>query len=488
MNLSPRRPIFNRRPENNIYRVFLYSILIISGLWVIYGVDRGEIKKIGLPTPTPTRSALSYTDQGDANFTAGDMDAAIAAYGKALETDPNDAMVWAKLAQIQVYSSSLKTTTEERRAILTDAMNSIDKAKVLAPDDSTVAATRAFVLDWNSSKEISGERSTELLTEAEQEAVRALQLDNANVLALAFYAEILIDQQNITQGKQNILQALEKGQNLMDVHRVYAYLLETEGNYSQAIIEYENAIKIAPNLTFLYLRAGANYRQLAFISTLEAQRKDLYFKSLEYFDRAAKINEQLGVKDPGPYLSIAKTYSQLGEYYVAGRNVQKALSFRPSDPDVYGQLGIVFQHSRNFEGAILALRCAIRGCTAAESCKAAHGEECAPDEIESSSVVPGMALSQNSLVYYYSYVSNLAALSRPKDNHCDEARQVMDEIRAGGFGSDPIVGEILQENENICKLVGAGKTVPTSTTSPENYTATPVPGVQPSETPTPPGY
>ena len=362
MNVSPRRPIFNRRPENNIYRIFFYSIVIITGLWVIYGVDRGDIEKIGVPTPTPTRSAQSYTDQGDANFTAGNIDASIAAYGKALEVDPNNAMVWAQLAQIQTYSSSLKTTTEERRAILTDALNSIDKAKALAPDDSTVAATRAFVLDWNSSKEISGDRAPELLTEAEQEAVRALQLDNANVLALAYYAEILIDQQNITQGKQNILQALEKGQNLMDVHRVYAYLLETEGNYSQAIIEYENAIKIAPNMTFLYLRAGANYRQLAFISTIEDQRNALYDKSLEYFDRAAKINEQLGVKDPVPYLSIAKTYSKLGEYYAAGRNVQKALKFDPSNPDVYGQLGIVFQKSRNFEGAIPALRCALRGC------------------------------------------------------------------------------------------------------------------------------
>lgn len=488
MNISPRRPIFNRRPENNIYRIFFYSIVIISGLWIIYGVDRGEIKKIGLPTPTPTRSAESYTDQGDANFTAGNIDAAISAYGKALEVDPNNALVWAKLAQIQTYASSLKSTTEEQRSILTDALNSIDKAKALAPDDSTVAATRAFVLDWNSSKEISGDNATEYLAEAEQEAIRALQLDNTNVLALAYYAEILVDQLNITQAEQNISQALEKGQDLMDVHRVYAYYLETNGAYSQAIEEYDKAIKIAPNLTFLYLRAGLNYRQLAFNSTIAEQRDALYRRSLEYFDRAAKINEQLGVKDPAPNISIAKTYSQLGEFYAAGRNLQKALSFRPSDPVIYGQLGIVFQHSRNFEGAIPALRCAIRGCTAEESCAAANGEACTEEDIAKSAAVKGMGLSQNSLVYYYSLVSNLAALSRPRDNQCPEARQLMEEIRAGGYGSDPIVSEILQENENICKLVDRGLTMPTSTISPENYTATPVPGAPPTETPTPPGY
>ena len=482
MNLSPRRPIFNRRPENNIYRMFLWTILIVGGLWVFYGVNRGEIQKFGLPTATPTRSALSYTDQGDANFTAGNIGAAISAYGKALQVDPNNASVWAKLAQIQTYSSSLKTTSEDRRVVLTDALNSIDKAKALAADDSTVAAIRAFVLDWNASTEVSGDRAPALLTEAEQEAVRALQLDNTNILALAYYAEILIDEQNLTQAAQNITQALEKGQDLMDVHRVYAYLLETQGNYSQAIAEYDKAIAIAPNLTFLYMRGGVNYRTLAFNSTIEDQRLALYTKSLEYFAKAAAINAQLEVKDPAPYISISRTYSQLGEFYAAGRNLQKALEFSPDNPEVYGQLGIVFQRSRNFEGAIPALECAIKGCTADKSCDARGGCDTAAGEkgVE----VKGMELSQSSVVYYYSYVSNLAALSRPKSNRCPEARQVMAEIRAGGFDSDPIVSQILQENENICKLVDSGLTVPTSTISPENYTPTPLPGAK-YGTPTP---
>ena len=482
MNLSPRRPIFNRRPENNIYRMFLWTILIVGGLWVFYGVNRGEIQKFGLPTATPTRSALSYTDQGDANFTAGNIGAAISAYGKALQVDPNNASVWAKLAQIQTYSSSLKTTSEDRRAVLTDALNSIDKAKALAADDSTVAAIRAFVLDWNASTEVSGDRAPALLTEAEQEAVRALQLDNTNILALAYYAEILIDEQNLTQAAQNITQALEKGQDLMDVHRVYAYLLETQGNYSQSIADYDKAIAIAPNLTFLYMRGGVNYRTLAFNSTIEDQRLALYTKSLEYFAKAAAINAQLEVKDPAPYISISRTYSQLGEFYAAGRNLQKALEFSPDNPEVYGQLGIVFQRSRNFEGAIPALECAIKGCTADKSCDARGGCDTAAGEkgVE----VKGMELSQSSVVYYYSYVSNLAALSRPKSNRCPEARQVMAEIRAGGFDSDPIVSQILQENENICKLVDSGLTVPTSTISPENYTPTPLPGAK-YGTPTP---
>ena len=478
MNLSPRRPIFNRRPENNIYRVFLYFMVIIAGLWIYFGVNRGTIKPAGDPTPTPTRAAQSYSAEGDSQFTSGDLAAAITSYRNALKLDPNNAAVWTTLARIQTYNSSLKTTDEERRVALSDAQQSIDQAKTLAPDDSTVAATRAFVLDWNASPSISGDRSAGLLVEAEQEAVRALNLDNANILALAYYSEILIDEQRLTQAEQNITKALSQGQNLMDVHRVYAYFLETQGLYSQAIEEYKKGIDITPNMTFLYMRAGANYRTLAFKSTVKEQSQALYDSSLEYFAKAAKINEQLGIKDPVPYLSIAKTYSQLGEYYPAGLNVQKALDFDPSNPDVYGQLGIVFTHSRNFEGAIPALKCAIDGCTAAESCDARGG--CNPGEVGVD--VKGMGLSQNSVVYYYSYISNLAALSRPRANHCPEALQVIAQVRAGGYASDPVVESILKENENICALVGSGITVSSLTATPEPTSRTPQP--PPTITPT----
>jgi tetratricopeptide (TPR) repeat protein len=278
----------------------------------------------------------------------------------------------------------------------------------------------------------------------------------------------------MAQAESNILKALDQGQGLMDVHRVYAYLLETSGDYNKAIEEYQKAIQIAPNLTFLYMSIGVNYRTLAFNSTLPDQRLALYDSSLEYFSKAAKINDQLGVKDPGPYISISKTYSQLGEFYIAGLNLQKALEFDPANPDIYGQLGIVFQRSRNFEGAIPALKCAIYGCTAVQSCEGRGG--CGSKDVAVD--VKGMALSQSSVVYYYSLVSNLAALSRPKSNQCGEAMQIIKNIRDGGYESDPVVRQILQENENICNMVGSGITV-------SSLTATPAPTSLTRQAPTP---
>ena len=47
-----------------------------------------------------------------------------------------------------------------------------------------------------------------------------------------------------------------------------------------------------------------------------------------------EINEQNEVADPIPYLAIARTYSQIGEFFIAARNVMRALEITPQDPRI----------------------------------------------------------------------------------------------------------------------------------------------------------
>jgi len=462
MNVPSRRNLFYRKQGPNIYRLFFLVIMILGGVWLIRKVDRGEIQPLFLPTFQPTRTSDSYVMEGDAQFTAGAMDAAILAYQEAVQTDPNNAEVWAKLARIQTYSSSLQTTDDDKRGRLQEALASAEKAVELAPDDSFVHAINSFVLDWNANTTlVDQEQVQSYLLQAEQEANRALLLDSSNTVALAYYAEILIDQQKWTQAEINILQALEQDPTIMDVHRVYAYVLESSGKYNQAIQEYDTAIAIAPNLTFLHLRAGANYRRLAFGSPNEETARQLYEKSLEYFEKAAKINEQLEVHDPIPYLSISKTYTQLGEFFVAALNVQKALEFRPQDPDIYGQLGIIYFKARNYETSIFSLKCATQGCSGEDSCKGRGLEACSDEEPGVD--VPGQALSPNTVVYYYTYGSVLAALSRPRLNYCPEALDVLGQVKTA-FGSDPDISGIVSAGEAICESLGdTASSAPVST-------------------------
>ncbi len=450
MNIYQKRDIFRRRSEANVYRMFFWIVLILGGIWLIRSVQSGDIKPLFEPTPTPTRFAISYALEGDAQFTAGKLEAAIKAYDEAAKVDPNNAKLLADLARIQTYSSAMLVSEAETKTRLAEALVSAEKAVALAPDNSYVQSVYSFALDWNANLALLGdEREVQkLLTKADGAAVRALQLDNTNTLALAFYAEVLVDQQKWILAQQNIEQALERDPSLMDVHRVHAYVLESLGEYALAIEAYDRAITITPNLTFLHIRAGANYRRLAFDSLNKEVQAQLFEKSLEYFDRAARINDQLGIDDPAPYLSIAKTYSQMGQFFIAIRNVQKTIEFEPSNPVFYGELGVLYHKNRNYETGILALKCAIEGCTEDESCEGRGGCGTA----DAPAVVAGLPLTASTVYYYDIYASELAALSTPKKSYCSKALAVASEIEASEFDNDPNIAADIVVVRNICSF------------------------------------
>jgi tetratricopeptide (TPR) repeat protein len=439
MNLNGKNITFRKnRLASNPYRVLVLLGLLIASLFLLQAVEDKVVTSPFEPTPIPTRSTISFKNEAETHFMAGNLDKAIDTYQRGLKVDPNDAGLWAEMARVQTYSSSLLTTDGEKLSRLQDALNSANKAVALVPEDSSAHAIRAFVLNWLANPTLVGPEADAYITQADQEAVRALQLDNQNTLALVYYAEILNDQQKWNQAEQYITQAMEKDPNLLDVHRVAGYIQETLGNYGEAIREYKKAIEINPNWTFLYIAVGLNYRVL-----------QQFEMALEYFAKAATINEQLGLKDPIPYIAIGKTYSQMGEFFIASRNMEKALLFNPYSPDVYGQLGITYFKAKNYEGSIAPLKCAIKGCTAEETCNIRTCDPAVDPGIE----IQGMPLSPNTVVYYYTYGSVLAALHRPSSNQCSEAVIYLGMVR-DGFGTDPVIMPIVEESENICASYG----------------------------------
>ncbi len=226
----------------------------------------------------------------------------------------------------------------------------------------------------------------------------------------------------------------------MDTHRVYAYVLESTRYYSQAIEEYKKAVDVAPNMTFLYISIGQNYRQL-----------ELYDLALEYFDRAASINKSLGIEDPLPYLAIAKTYTRQGEFFAAALNAETALSFDPTNPDLYGQVGYIRFQARNYEGSMPMLECAVQGCEVLYDeffgvtvlSDATEEQLATSDRIQ----VEGLALSNASVVYYYVYASVLAAF-----NFCDEAEVYLSQLE-NAYGGDDTIMQIVNESRQVCVLL-----------------------------------
>jgi tetratricopeptide (TPR) repeat protein len=457
--LTGKKPTFaNNGSKSNIYRSLFLFVLIVAGAWFITQVGIGpdyRFQPAFIATPTPTRTAGSYLMEADAHFNAGlveDIDKvdAIEAYYQALALEPDNPLAWAELARLQTYSSSLLPTQKEKMARMMEAQSSIQRAHELAPDDSTVNAIRALVLDWSASVALDREQADRWLVEAEQAAGQAYHEDPDNYLALAYYAEVLLDQQKWSQAEQHARTAVELAPGVMDTHRVYATVLETFGQYRVAIEEYEKAAAINPNLTFLYINMGLNYRTLAVRSSNPDSAELIYEKALEYFSKAAQINESNGVLDPVPYIAIAKTYAQMGEFFTAGLNAQKALRFDPTNAITYGQLGDIYRRARNYESAVLVLECVAQGCTQE------HAQQIL-DDLELAIDVPGpveqLALTNDEAGWFYAmYGSTLAALSRPTANRCPEALDVMAQVRQT-FPENGLLMGIVDENEAICRII-----------------------------------
>ena len=193
MRVKRRRSLFDyQESNNNPYRMMLWAVLIIIGLFLIRGIQTGDVPTIFGATPTVTRSVVSYREEGAAFFEAGNLDLSIQAYQDALAVDPEDYLGWTELARIQAYSSSLLTQGRKRERIQ-EALESINRALEIEAEESIVHAVRAFVLDWSAGAAGSTAESQAFLAEASTEAIRARQLDNQNVMALAYQAEIFAD-------------------------------------------------------------------------------------------------------------------------------------------------------------------------------------------------------------------------------------------------------------------------------------------------------
>lgn len=450
IEIDNKHQLFRKgRQRSNPLWIMILLFLITGALYIFFGLERDEIKSPFDPTPTATRMPSSYVLEAETQFDAGNLKGAIDAYTEAAALEPGNAELIAEMARIQTYYSGLSNTDAEAKQRLTDAKNNIDKATELDPKNTYVQAIRAFVYNWNANPTHAGEEAGAYMAQAEQAALTALQLDSQNALALAYYAEILIDKLKYEQAEQNVRQALERDSSLMDVHRVAGYVRESSGDYEGAIEEYKKAVEIAPNFTPLYIQIGTNYRTLGLRSTNKDRADQMYQGALSYYEMAVNINKRIGVEDPVPYLAITRTYSQMGEFFAAALNARTALDMRPTDPDIYGQLGLVYFRSRNYESAIPALKCAVYGCTAAESCEVRRCNE----EVEQPIVITGLPLTDGSVIYYYTYGSVLAGMHRPGLDYCERANQVLAEVRAK-FSNDKDIMAIIVPSEEICKSYG----------------------------------
>jgi tetratricopeptide (TPR) repeat protein len=273
------------------------------------------------PTPTPTRSALSWQAEAEIHHKTGDYAAAIAAYQVAAQLEPEnpDPLV----AQAEMYMT-------DRR--ITKAYELAAQAVAVSPENVPALNIYARSLDWL------GDYETAI-----NAAFDALDLQPENPTTLAILGEIYSDVGNWSRAQDYIDQALAIDPRHVLALRNQAVLYELQGDYERAIDIFKQAIAIAPDAPDLYIELGRQYQAL-----------NEWDEALASYNAAVDVAATAVTLDAlgwGLYLSSDTLQAQ--------RELRKAVELDPEYGPALAHLGMAYYARRNYEEAAPTLEKAV---------------------------------------------------------------------------------------------------------------------------------
>ena len=376
----------------------------IFGLVVLFGYFFNQVYLPSQPnpfeaTPTVTRSPESFVTEAEALYTEGKLPQAIDAYKSAINTSPENPLLYISIARAQVFAGQYD-----------DAVSNAKNALLLSPNNARAYAVLGWALDFQEGKN----------SEALDAIQKAIEIDPNDPVAHAYYAEILVDSglfENLEKAAEESRKAIGLNPNLLETRRARGYILEATGNYEEAIREYEAAIAINSNISTLYIELGRNYRFL-----------QAYDKAITAFTRANTLNPP----DPLPDYLISRTHATTGAYAQALQYAEQAVKNDPTNARLRGNYGVMFHRNLFWPEAVEQLNLAIHGGRTEEGLE-----------------IVGIPLSDDPNVqeFYFTY-----GLALARTNECGDALKIAQELQSKvtddenvAFAASEII-RICQEN------------------------------------------
>ena len=379
MYLEPT--IRRKKRRSSPVRVLFLLMLISAGIYVYAMIKQEQIESPFVPTPTPTRSALSYAYEAEDLYLQGKLAEAIAAYEQAIALDPND---------VQTYIPLTRLLALEGRTV--EAVRRGRQAIEMAPENARAWAVLGMAYDWNGD-----------VPEAVDACKRAIELDPTYAEGYAYLAEAYADSVRWQDALEAAQTAVQLDDNSVDVHRNYGYVLELQGNYGQAVEEYERALELHPNLAYVYITLGRNYRGLG---NFEA--------AVENFQRAIEIDPY----SAAGFSELGKAYQDMGEFERAETYLKKAIEADPQFGPAFGYLAINYWSRRNYESAIEYFEPAIElSCIAARQDAATFYITVEESNSEATGPAPDMVMRGEFVPTSVDNRDTLVATMKPTDEY-----------------------------------------------------------------------
>lgn len=334
---DPRAFLYSRRRRGPLRTILLSAVLLmlLALLWVRNNPSQAELLLLTAlnrpPEPTPFAAEWA-TDAANA-FVRGDIEAARAAYERAIAQQPNN------VAYLYEYGKVLIEADQASRA-----SEIADRAIAANPND-----VRGYALKANS---IAYSDPTNAI-------IFALQGEEIDPNFAPLYAAQAIANTQVFRFSQ----ALAAGEKAIALdprdannYRAYSWPLIFVGRSDEAIEMLEQAIAINPNLPGPYFQLAFEYKSRA---NQPARAIAIYQTILSQLNPspsdAAKAN-----------LRICETYSTAAEarFDLAEPYCRRAITILPDYAPAWRELGRMQYLRRNYEGSIETFeRCVALGST-----------------------------------------------------------------------------------------------------------------------------
>jgi tetratricopeptide (TPR) repeat protein len=375
MYLKGSKWSMNKRRRRSNPWLIAFLVLAIGFFAYINAFVLPNVQPPFVPTPTPTRDPISYSQEAETALAEGRIGEAMSLYESAIDADPQEISNYLSLAKLQIYRGDYEAARENAEyAVLLD--------KTRPYSFALLAWSKGYLDDY---------------LEAETDVKSALELDPNDAFAHAVYAFILARQvvnnvgelDTLDNAIENSREALRLNPNLLEARWARGYVLEITSNYEEAVQQLEAAIEIDDSIGDLHLALGRN------LFTLEE-----YDQAVFEFTKAYSLNPG----DSTPNWYISQVYARIGEFAKAIQYAEQAVNDEPGDPYLHANLGTMYYRDLRYNQAIEQLELAVRGGTTGDG-----------------TVVEGIPLDYAMTVIE---IYSRYGLSLARVNRCSEAVQV----------------------------------------------------------------
>ena len=245
------------------------------------------------------------------------LDAAIEKYKQAIEIDPRYAVAQARLAWAYLRSYGLN---REPAALTLAGLNC--KAAIQL-DPNLVDAHLALSSVYQQTGDDQG---------ASREMAKALSLDPANPHTLIYQADFYAADNRWDDAEETFARVLKMRPNYWLAHQELGVILDRQGKYREALIEFRSASLASPRNALALKNVGTAYLQLGNLP--------------EALD---SLNASFNLKtDDEAAVTLAEAFRLEQKYPEAIGYAQKAVELNPDEPDHWLELGDTYSSAGKF--------------------------------------------------------------------------------------------------------------------------------------------